>query len=108
VLICVAAACSTNNTAVLPDVAAVNQDDGSEVFYIIGEDGSPVPYPYVEGMQLTTACAMTATAPAMAGGFTYRAVEDECVITRDGKEIHGGPETPVLPGDVIKTKVRFF
>ena len=50
-------------------------------------------------------------------GFTYRAVEDELdcfpicggvVIMRDGKAIRGGPETLVMPGDVIELQERFF
>ena len=50
---------------------------------------------------------------AMAGGFTYRAVEDECfaIITRadgDGKQECAGPEALVMPGDVIEVPERFF
>jgi hypothetical protein len=44
----------------------------------------------------------------MAGGFTYRAVEDEFVIQRDGREIAASKDTPVRPGDVIEVEERFF
>jgi polysaccharide export outer membrane protein len=45
---------------------------------IIGEVANAGCFPYVRGMRLITAIAM-------AGGFTYRALEDEYVIMRDGK-----------------------
>lgn len=48
------------------------------------------------------------TAIAMAGGFTYRAVQDGFVIFRDGKKIIAGPDTPVFPGDTIELRERFF
>ena len=47
----------------------------------------------------------------MAGGFTYRAVEDEFLITRakgGGRQERAGQETPVLPGDAIEVPERFF
>jgi polysaccharide export outer membrane protein len=47
-------------------------------------------------------------AVAMAGGFTYRAVEEEFVIQRDGRAISASKETPVRPGDVIEVDERFF
>ena len=70
-------------------------------FYIIGEVADPGPYPYTGGMRVINAVAM-------AGGFTYRAVEDEFVIQRDGQPISAGKETPVRPGDVIEVAERFF
>jgi protein involved in polysaccharide export with SLBB domain len=70
-------------------------------FYIIGEVADPGPYAYVGGMRVINAVAM-------AGGFTYRAVEDEFVIQRDGRAIAAGKETPVRPGDVIEVSERFF
>jgi hypothetical protein len=44
----------------------------------------------------------------MAGGFTYRAVEDEFVISRNGQQLAARKETFVLPGDVIEVRERFF
>ncbi len=70
-------------------------------FFIIGEVANPGSYPYVGGMTVITAVAI-------AGGFTYRAVEDEFVISRGGKQIHAGKETCVLPGNVIEVRERFF
>ena len=73
-------------------------------FYIIGEIASPGSYPYVGGMRVINAVAM-------AGGFTYRAVEDDLLITRakgNGKQEQVRQGTPVFPGDVIEVAERFF
>ena len=73
-------------------------------FYIIGEVANPGGYPFVGGMRVITAVAM-------AGGFTYRAVEDDLLITRakgNGKQEQVRQETPVFPGDVIEVAERFF
>ena len=70
-------------------------------FYIIGEVAAPGPYPYRGNMTIVTGVAM-------AGGFTYRAVTDEFMITRDEKSYCGRKETAVLPGDVIEVKERFL
>jgi polysaccharide export outer membrane protein len=73
-------------------------------FYIIGEVASPGSYPYVGGMRVITAVAM-------AGGFTYRAKEEDVLITRtkgNGKQERAGQGTPVFPGDVIEVSERFF
>ena len=70
-------------------------------FYIIGEVANPGHFPYVGGMTVITAVAM-------AGGFTYRAAEDEFAISRGGQQIRGGKRTAVLPGDVIEVEERFF
>jgi polysaccharide export outer membrane protein len=72
-------------------------------FYIIGEVQNPGSYAYVGGMRVVNAVAM-------AGGFTYRAKEDDLLITRAGG---GEPEratqvTPVYPGDVIEVPERYF
>jgi polysaccharide biosynthesis/export protein VpsN len=73
-------------------------------FYIIGEVANPGSYAYVGGMRVINAVAM-------AGGFTYRAKEDDLLITRakgDGRQERAGQETPVFPGDVIEVPERFF
>jgi protein involved in polysaccharide export with SLBB domain len=73
-------------------------------FYIIGEINKPGSYQYVNGMTVINAVAL-------AGGFTYRADQDDIVINRGGS---GGPEveaalnTEVLPGDIINVTERFF
>ena len=70
-------------------------------FFILGEVANPGPYDYVGKMTVITAVAI-------AGGFTYRAVEDEFIITRDGRQFAAGKESPVLPGDVVEVRERFF
>jgi protein involved in polysaccharide export with SLBB domain len=74
-------------------------------FYIIGEVNNPGSYQYVNGMTVINAVAL-------AGGFSYRADQDDIVITRGGSE---GKrlgdvrlDTPVLPGDIIEVTERFF
>lgn len=69
--------------------------------YVLGEVAKPGPYPYVGRMTVITAVAL-------AGGFTYRAVKDEFVISRDGQKIDAAPQTLILPGDVIDVDERFF
>jgi polysaccharide export outer membrane protein len=73
-------------------------------FYIIGEVKRPGTYPYVSGMRVVNAIAI-------AGGFSYRAKKKEMLITRakgNGKPERVGPETRVLPGDVVAILERFF
>jgi len=73
-------------------------------FYIIGEVKNPGTYPYVNGMKILNAVAI-------AGGFTYRARENEMQITRSkggGKPQRVPPETRVLPGDVIDILEGYF
>lgn len=73
-------------------------------FYIIGEVKQPGSYAYVNGMNVVNAVAL-------AGGFTYRAKEDVALIKRaknPSAEELGGPQTIVLPGDVIAIPERYF
>jgi len=73
-------------------------------FYILGEVARPGSYPFVGGMRVITAVAM-------AGGFTYRAKEEDFLLTRakgNGGQEHVGQEAPVFPGDVIEVPERFF
>jgi polysaccharide export outer membrane protein len=73
-------------------------------FYIIGEVKNPGTYPFVNGMRILNAVAI-------AGGFTYRARENEMLITRakgGGKPQKVSPNTRVLPGDVIEVIERYF
>ena len=73
--------------------------------FVLGEVARPGQYPYQPGMTVQTAVAI-------AGGFTYRAVEDAFRITRTvndkAVEGRGEPGTPVRPGDVIKVYERSF
>jgi polysaccharide export outer membrane protein len=73
-------------------------------FYIIGEVNRPGSFSYVNGMTVINAVAL-------AGGFTYRADQDDIVISRGGSsgpEIEAAPDTKVLPGDIIEVQERFF
>lgn len=75
-------------------------------FYIVGEVRAPGSYPYVAGMTVINAVAL-------AGGYTYRAREDDFYITRRGspgdrKRLTASANAPVLPGDVITVRERYF
>jgi protein involved in polysaccharide export with SLBB domain len=73
-------------------------------FYILGEVKAPGSYQYVNGMNVLNAVAL-------AGGFTYRAKQDEFILQRGGTNTAGsevGIDTPILPGDVITVQERFF
>ena len=73
-------------------------------FYIIGEVNNPGSFEYVNGMTVINAVAL-------AGGFTYRADQDDIVISRGGSsgpELEAAPDTQVLPGDIIEVQERFF
>ena len=66
--------------------------------FVLGEVNKPGEYPYQPGMTVVSAVAV-------AGGFTYRAVEDRASIVRssEGKAVEWRAErqTYVRPGDVI-------
>jgi len=73
--------------------------------YVLGEVNRPGQYPYQPGMTVVTAVAV-------AGGFTYRAVEGYAAIVRstEGKAMEGKAtrQTFVQPGDVITVLERRF
>jgi polysaccharide export outer membrane protein len=73
--------------------------------FILGEVNRPGQYPYQPGMTVVTAVAV-------AGGYTYRAVEDEASIVRNinGKPVEGRANraTPLRPGDVVTIYERMF
>lgn len=73
-------------------------------FYILGEVKAPGSYQYVNGMTVLNAVAL-------AGGFTYRAKQDGFQLQRGGSNTTGadvGIDTPILPGDIVTVKERFF
>jgi polysaccharide export outer membrane protein len=70
-------------------------------FYIVGEVRRPGSYPYVDGMTVMNAIAI-------AGGFTYRAQEQDFVIQRNNSSAGAGQVTRIAPGDVIVVRERFF
>jgi polysaccharide biosynthesis/export protein len=79
--------------------------DAYRPFFILGEVATSGQYPYVNGMTVQTAVAI-------AGGFSPRADRHVAVITRqvNGEIVTGKvPLTqPVLPGDTITVRERWF
>lgn len=73
--------------------------------YVLGEVNKPGQYPYQPGMTVVSAAAV-------AGGFTYRAVQDYASVVRtvDGDSVEGKVmrDGPVEPGDVITVFERKF
>lgn len=74
-------------------------------FFILGEVGAAGQYPYINGMTVQNALAV-------AGGFAPRAQRNWVELTRmiNGESITGAVPTshPILPGDTITVKERFF
>jgi len=72
-------------------------------FYILGEVNQPGSYPYRAGMSILNAAAL-------AGGFTYRADEDDIEVSRGGtgEARVMAPGSVVMPGDIIRVGERFF
>jgi polysaccharide export outer membrane protein len=73
--------------------------------YVLGEVNKPGQYPYQPGMTVVTAVAV-------AGGFTYRAVEGYAGVVRtaDGTAVEGKAtrQAFIQPGDVITIFERRF
>jgi polysaccharide export outer membrane protein len=73
--------------------------------FVLGEVSKPGQYPYQPGMTVVTAAAV-------AGGFTYRAIDGyaSVVRTRDGIAIEGkaARQDFIQPGDVITIFERRF
>ena len=73
-------------------------------FYILGEVKTPGSYPYVNGMTVLNAVAL-------AGGFSYRAKQDDFVLQRGGSNSSGNEvqgDAALLPGDIVTVQERFF
>jgi protein involved in polysaccharide export with SLBB domain len=73
-------------------------------FYVLGEVKNPGSYPYVEGMTVLNAVAI-------AGGFTYRAREEDFYITRatnPAQKQAANAATLITPGDVVTVRERYF
>jgi polysaccharide export outer membrane protein len=73
-------------------------------FYILGEVKSPKDYPYESGMTILRAVAI-------AGGFTYRAKQNEFLLQRGGSRtpaVAVGGDQALLPGDIVTVQERFF
>ena len=73
--------------------------------FVLGEVNKPGQFPYQPGMSVLTAVAI-------AGGFTYRAVDDMAGVVRtvDGKpeEFRAERQTLLRPGDVVTIYERHF
>jgi polysaccharide export outer membrane protein len=73
--------------------------------FVLGEVAKPGQYPFQPGMTMLTAVAV-------AGGFTYRAVEDYAsdIRTVNGQATQGKimPSSFLAPGDVVKIYERHF
>jgi LysM repeat protein len=74
-------------------------------FYILGEVIKPGSYPYVNGMTVINAVAL-------AGGYTYRADQEDVTILRandpEKKERPINASGEIFPGDVIHVPERWF
>jgi polysaccharide export outer membrane protein len=73
--------------------------------FVLGEVNKAGEFPYQPGMTLLSAVAL-------AGGFTYRAVEDRASVVRNengrSTEWRVGRATPLQPGDVVTVFERRF
>lgn len=91
------------NLLIAPSVAA--EIVTYRPIFVLGEVSKPGEYPYQPGMTMVTAAAV-------AGGFTYRAIESyaSVVRTRGGSATEGKVfrQTLVAPGDVITIYERRF
>ncbi len=89
----------------LRDPSVVAEITAYRPIFVLGEVSKPGQYPYQPGMTVVTAAAV-------AGGFTYRAVEGyaSVVRTQDGQAVEGKAirQTFVQPGDVITIFERRF
>jgi polysaccharide export outer membrane protein len=70
-------------------------------FYILGEVNAPGSYEYRDGMTVINAIAL-------AGGYSYRAAQDDVTIERGDCSMDTRADTAVLPGDILQVPERFF
>jgi polysaccharide biosynthesis/export protein VpsN len=74
-------------------------------FYILGEVNEPGSYPFVNGMTVLNAVALSA-------GYTNRANKEELTIIRGADATQTPqsimPEDVILPGDVVRVEERFW
>ncbi len=96
---------SLDHTGVMRDASVAVQVIAYRPIFVLGEVAKPGQYPYQPGMTMLTAVAV-------AGGFTYRAVQDyaDDVRTQHGKVSQGNvtPESFLAPGDVVRVYERRF
>lgn len=74
-------------------------------FYIIGEVNKPGEYPFESGLNVLGAIAL-------AGGYTYRANDNDVYVRRAGHDkeesLPASANTKVYPGDIIRIAERLF
>lgn len=74
-------------------------------FYILGEVNKPGEYPFENGLTALSAVAL-------AGGYTYRANEDEVYVRHEGEKMErtlpADGSTRIMPGDIVRIPERFF
>jgi protein involved in polysaccharide export with SLBB domain len=74
-------------------------------FYIIGEVNKPGEYPFESGLNVLGAIAL-------AGGYTYRANDNDVYVRRAGQDkedtMPASANTKVYPGDIIRVAERIF
>jgi polysaccharide export outer membrane protein len=99
----VAAALQHDNMLRAPSVVA--EVTAYRPVFVLGEVSKPGQYAYQPGMTVVTAAAV-------AGGFTYRAIEDYAAVVRtlDGVAVEGKAtrQSFIQPGDVITIFERRF
>lgn len=74
-------------------------------YYLVGEAANTGAFPYVAGMTYLKAIAI-------AGGFTYRAKQDQVFVVRandpEQEEVKLDVNEKVQPGDIIRVAERLF
>lgn len=74
-------------------------------FYVLGEVRQPGEFPYTTGLSVLSAIAR-------AGGYDYRARQNEVVLVRttgkEQKSYRATEFTPIAPGDIIKVLERRY
>lgn len=89
----------------LRDPSVVAEITAYRPIFMLGEVNKPGQYPYQPGMTVVTAAAV-------AGGFTYRAIEGYASVVRiqDGQAVEGKAvrQAFVQPGDVVTIFERRF
>jgi polysaccharide export outer membrane protein len=91
--------------SILNDPSVSVEVTNSRPFFVLGEVSKPGQYPYQPGMTVLTAVSV-------AGGFTYRAVEDYASVVRSTgtKSVEGKVKRSsfLQPGDVLTIYERHF
>jgi polysaccharide export outer membrane protein len=94
-----------NHTGVTRDASVAVQVLAYRPIFVLGEVAKPGQFAYQPGMTMLTAVAV-------AGGFTYRGVQDyaDDVRSQNGQATEGSitPDSFLAPGDVVKVYQRRF